>query len=69
VKAIVVYESVYGNTRAVAEAVAAGLSDARVPPEVAVLPVHEAVGRAGEAELLVVGGPTHMHGLATTRSR
>jgi hypothetical protein len=68
-KAIVVYESVYGNTRAVAEAVAAGLSDAGVPSEVPVLPVHEAAGRAGEAELLVVGGPTHMHGLATTRSR
>jgi Flavodoxin domain len=61
--ALVVYESVYGNTRAVADAVAEGLGGA------AVLPVHEAVARAAQADLLVVGGPTHMHGLATTRSR
>jgi hypothetical protein len=61
--AVVVYESVYGNTRAIAEAVARGLGGA------AVLPVREAVGRTGEADLIVVGGPTHMHGLATARSR
>jgi flavodoxin len=61
--AIVVYESVYGNTRAVAEAVAEGLGGAEV------LPVHEAANGVGQPELLVVGGPTHMHGLATTHSR
>jgi hypothetical protein len=61
--ATVVYESVYGNTRAVAEAIAEGLGDARV------LPVHEAADGAHGADLLVVGGPTHMHGLATIRSR
>ncbi len=63
VNALVVYESVYGNTRAIAEAVAEGLGGATV------IPVHEAVGRAADAQLLVVGGPTHMHGLATARSR
>jgi glutathione S-transferase len=61
--AIVVYESVYGNTRAIAEAVAEGLGG------VPVLPVREAAQREGAVDLLVVGGPTHMHGLATTRSR
>jgi Flavodoxin domain len=61
--AMVVYESVYGNTRAVAEAIAEGLGGATV------LPVSQAAGRVAQAELLVVGGPTHMHGLATTRSR
>lgn len=63
--AIVVYESIYGNTRAVAEAVAEGLGGAPV------LSVHEAAERARERELdlLVVGGPTHIHGLATDRSR
>ncbi len=61
--AIVVYESVYGNTRAIAEAIADGLK------ATAILPVHEALGHQGTADLLVVGGPTHMHGLATTRSR
>lgn len=60
--AIVVYESVYGNTRAIAEAIAAGLG-------CETLAVQEAAARAGEADLLIVGGPTHMHGLATTRSR
>ena len=61
--AIVVYESIYGNTHDVADAVAEGLGAATV------LSVPEAVGRAGEADLLVVGGPTHMHRLATARSR
>jgi hypothetical protein len=61
--AIVVYESVYGNTRAIAEAIADGLvADV-------VLAVHEARGHKGTADLLVVGGPTHVHGLATKRSR
>jgi hypothetical protein len=61
--ALVVYESIYGNTRAVADAVAEGLGDARV------LTVHEASEHAEHADLLVVGGPTHVHGLASTRSR
>lgn len=61
--AIVVYESVCGNTHAIADAVAEGLGAA------AQLSVRVVVARAGEAELLVVGGPTHMHGLATVRSR
>ena len=61
--AIVVYESVYGNTREVAEAVAEGVGAD------AVLPVHEAQGRQGTVDLLIVGGPTHVHGLATKRSR
>jgi len=60
---LVIYESVYGNTREVAEAIAEGLDDARV------LPVDEAPDRAQGYELVVVGGPTHMHGMATSRSR
>lgn len=61
--AIVVYESIYGNTRAVAEAVAEGLGGAPV------LSVHEAADHHDQVDLLVVGGPTHMHGIATNRSR
>ncbi len=60
--AIVVYESVYGNTRAIAEAIAQALGAEAVP-------VQEAPEEAQEADLLVVGGPTHMHGLTTHRSR
>lgn len=61
--ALVVYESVYGNTRLIAEAIAHGLGDA------AVVPVHEAADGVDERDLIVVGGPTHIHGLATVRSR
>jgi hypothetical protein len=61
--AIVVYESIYGNTRAVARAVAEGLGDA------ALLSVSDAMAGLEPNEILVVGGPTHMHGLASTRSR
>ena len=61
--AVVIYESVYGNTRAVAEAIAEGLGDARI------LSVHEAPAQVQEEELVVIGGPTHMHGMATSRSR
>ncbi|HEU0024173.1 MAG TPA: flavodoxin domain-containing protein [Thermoleophilaceae bacterium] len=61
--ALVVYESIYGNTRAVAEAIAKGLGDAPVSP------VHEAEGSLADADLVVCGGPTHMHGLTTAMSR
>ena len=61
--AIVVYESIYGNTRAVAEAIAEGLGGAP-----AVSPA-ELPADAAQADLLVVGGPTHIHGMATARSR
>ena len=62
-KAVVVYESVYGNTGEIAEAVAEGLRDAS---EVEVRPVGEAGPAVLEgAELLVVGGPTHMHGMVS----
>jgi flavodoxin-like protein len=60
--AVVVYESVYGNTRAIAEAIGEGIGGATV------VPVSEAGDPAG-ADLLVVGGPTHMHGLASKHSR
>ncbi len=52
--AVVVYESVYANTRRIAEAVAEGLGGARV------LSVDEAAGQLGDPEVLVVGGPTHV---------
>jgi Flavodoxin domain len=64
VRVLIVFESMYGNTREVATAIAEGVGgDARV------LAVHEAGAAADDAELLVVGGPTHMHGLATSLSR
>jgi Flavodoxin len=68
-RAVVVYESMYGNTHVVAASIADGLRDA-AGYEVTVVPVAEATGKlAGTADLLVVGGPTHMHGLSTAVSR
>jgi flavodoxin len=60
---IVVHESIYGNTRAIAEAVADGLGGARV------MTPAKLSAEAAQADLLVVGGPTHIHGMATDRSR
>ena len=65
-KAVVVYESLYGNTAAIAAAVADGL---RRQADVSLLRVDEASPEALEgADLLVVGGPTHVHGLSSRRS-
>jgi flavodoxin len=65
--ALVVYESIYGNTRAIAEAIGGGLGSAM---DVEVTPVSEVEQRSlAGADLVVVGGPTHMHGLASSMSR
>ena len=64
-RATVVYESMYGNTRRIAEAIAEGLDD-----HVDVVPVNAAiVDRPAEAELLVVGGPTHAWSMSRPRTR
>jgi len=66
-RAVVVYESMYGNTHVVAEAIGKGL---RPVCDVFVVPVGRAVPEVLEgAELLVVGGPTHVHGMTRPRSR
>jgi hypothetical protein len=66
-RALVVYESMYGNTRAIATAVAEGL---RVSCDVDVVPVAGATPElVAGAGLLVVGGPTHMYGLSRASSR
>ena len=66
-RAVITFESIYGNTRAIAEAVAEGL---RPLGDVAVVSHHELEPPllAG-ADLVVVGAPTHMHGLPTSLSR
>jgi menaquinone-dependent protoporphyrinogen IX oxidase len=67
VHALVVYESMYGNTHLVATYIAAGLRDEF---EVTLVPVARATpDLVAKADLLVVGGPTHMHGLSTLSSR
>ena len=66
-RAVVVYESMYGNTHLIADAVAEGLAEIGPVEVVAVDAATEAVLR--NADLLVVGGPTHVHGMSTTMSR
>ena len=65
-KALIVYESMYGNTHAVADAIAAGIGP---EADVDVRPVHAVGTVAADLGLLVIGGPTHMHGLSTAMSR
>jgi hypothetical protein len=66
-RALMVYESMYGNTHTVASNIADGL---RATHEVILVPVAEATADlVGNADLLVVGGPTHMHGLSRAGSR
>ena len=64
-RALIVYESLFGNTEAVARAVAAGLSDEY---EVTVTEVAEMPSAAG-VDLLVVGAPTHAFGLSRPATR
>ena len=66
-KAAVVFESMFGNTRRIAEAIAEGMRDCC---DVTVLSVRELTPRAlADAELVVVGGPTHVHGMSRPSSR
>jgi len=63
----VVYESMYGNTHVVAASIADGLRDTC---DVTLVPVGAAwAGLVVAADLLVVGAPTHMHGLSSVGSR
>ena len=68
-RAVVVFESLYGNTAAIGQVVASSLrsgpgcqvtvgSISTMPPEA-----------TDEADLLVVGGPTHAHGMSRASTR
>ncbi|GEA85038.1 flavodoxin family protein [Cellulomonas gelida] len=65
-----VFESMFGCTRAVAESIAEGMTAAGLPT--VVLDVDDVLAHddvVARARLLVVGAPTHMRGLSTPRSR
>lgn len=66
-RALIVYESMYGNTHRIADAIAQGFSRSDT---VTVLPAHLVSEDAVEAaDLVVVGGPTHAHGMARASTR
>lgn len=66
-RALVVFESMFGNTQVLANAVADGLASHTRVDLVEVGAAPTAVG--GDVELLVVGGPTHAFGLSRPRTR
>lgn len=66
-RTLVVYESMFGNTHTVAERIGEGLRGAG---EARAVPVGDATPDVLEGvDLLVVGGPTHVHGMVSARSR
>jgi hypothetical protein len=66
-KAVVIYESMYGNTHKIANAIAEGF---RERGEAVVVPVGAAnAGLIESADLVVVGGPTHAHGMSHAATR
>ncbi len=66
-RAVIVYESMFGSTKKVAEAIAEGLADCA---EVSVVPVTSADAHILDGkDLVVVGGPTHTHGMSRPSTR
>ncbi|MFF0814893.1 flavodoxin family protein [Rhodococcus sp. NPDC003318] len=66
-RTLVVYESMFGNTRHVAEAIARG---AAASGAVTTLPVSQARQEdLSGYDLVVVGGPTHAHGMSRPSTR
>ena len=66
-RAVVVYESMYGNTHAIADHIATGLRDRF---DTSVVSVDAATADVlVDADLIVVGGPTHVHGMSSATSR
>jgi hypothetical protein len=66
-KSVVVYESMYGNTHLIADAIAEGL---REHGEATAVPVNQSDPSLVEsADVVVVGGPTHAHGMTRAGTR
>ncbi|MGX7680321.1 flavodoxin domain-containing protein [Jatrophihabitans sp. DSM 45814] len=66
-RAVVVYESMFGDTRQIADAIGDGLA---LKFEVTVVPVSEAAAdQLDGIDLLVVGGPTHVRGMSRPKTR
>jgi len=64
-KALVIYESMFGNTETIARAIAAGLSETC---DVTLADVNT-MPRVFGTDLLVIGGPTHAFGMSRPSTR
>jgi hypothetical protein len=65
-KTLVVYESMFGNTEEIANAVAAGLGES---VDVQVAEVADAPTDPSDVELIVAGGPTHAFSMSRENTR
>jgi hypothetical protein len=65
-RSLVVYESWFGNTRRLAERIAAALGE---EGDVEVVSVDDPLPPLDDLDLVVLGAPTHVHGLSSVRSR
>src|SRR5688572_6582334 len=66
----VVFESMYGATHEVADAIAAGVAEADPKATVTCVRVADAdPEQVASADLLIVGGPTHIRGMTSGISR
>ena len=66
-RSLIVYESMYGNTRQVAEAIADGCR--RAGPASTVRAADFDPGTLAELDLLVLGGPTHAWSMSRPKTR
>lgn len=66
-KAVIVYESMFGSTRQIAEAIADGLSDSSAVRMVRVIDADPSVCEG--VDLVVVGGPTQAWGMSRPSTR
>ncbi|MEY9857804.1 hypothetical protein ABH935_003417 [Catenulispora sp. GAS73] len=66
-RALIIYESVFGTTHTVADAIAEGL---RTSGEATVVSAADAEGAdLTNVDLLIIGAPTHLHGLPALYTR
>ena len=69
-RVVIVYESLFGNTHWIAEAIAGGIMVRQPAPSVTCVAVTDATpSLVRGADLLIVGGPTHMRGMSSRMSR
>jgi hypothetical protein len=62
---VLIYESMYGNTRTIAEAIARGVGENATLLRAGAVPDDVVAG----ADLVIVGAPTHVRGMPSRRSR
>lgn len=65
-RALIVYESMFANTERIAKAIAEGMGPDADPE---VVNVDDAPEELSGVDLLVVGGPTHVHGMTRPSTR